>query len=321
MMQAISTKTRRAVSIDLGGSHATVAIVEDRRILASRAFAIDSTGGLAPWLPVFKRITFELLAQAGVPVGDCCGYVLSFCGMVDSKTGRVVSTNGKYEDAPGIDLPAWCMAEFGLRFAMDNDARVALLGEWYAGAAQGAMDVVMITLGTGIGGAVLAGGKPYRTRQVQGGCIGGHLPALFSGRKCSCPAYGCVEAEASEWALPTIAREWPDFASSRLAELEKLTFRSLFELALEGDPIALEIRNRCLHVWACGTVGLIHAYGPERVIFGGGVMKSGDVILPYIREYVEKYSWTPSGSVSILPAALGNNAALLGAIPLLTGLD
>jgi glucokinase len=180
------------------------------------------------------------------------------------------------------------------------------------------MDVVMVTLGTGIGGAVLAGGKPYRTNQVQGGCIGGHIPVLFTGRKCSCGGYGCMEAEASQWTLPAIAREWPGFASSRLAEQDTIDFRSLFQLSREGDRVSTEIRDRCLHIWACGTVGLIHAYGPERVIFGGGVMRSGDIILPYIRQYVEKYSWTPSGRVAVLPAALGNDAALLGAVPLLS---
>ena len=95
-------------------------------------------------------------------------------------------------------------------------------------------------------------------------------------------------------------------------------FAHLFELAREGDPVAIGVRDRCLHVWAVGTVGLIHAYGPELVLFGGGVMRSGDIILPYIRDYASKYSWTPSGPVRILPAALGNHAGLLGAIPSLT---
>lgn len=310
----------KAISIDLGGSHATLAVVQDKRILASQVLPVDRTAGLLPLLPMFKEKTFDLLDRLAVPIADCAGFVISFCGMVDSKTSRVVSTNRKYEDAPGIDLTAWCRTEFDLPFALENDARMALLGEWYAGAAQGAMDVVMVTLGTGIGGAVLAGGKPYRTHQVQGGCIGGHLPVLFTGRKCSCGGYGCMEAEAAGWSLPLVAGEWPGFESSRLAELDTIDFRSLFQLANEGDRVSIGVRDRCLHVWACGTVALIHAYGPERVIFGGGVMKSGDVILPYIREYVEKYSWIPSGKVSILPAALGNDAALLGAIPLLSGM-
>lgn len=127
-----------------------------------------------------------------------------------------------------------------------------------------------------------------------------------------------MEAEASGWALPLIAKEWPGFEQSRLATVERIDFRSVFEFAREGDLVATAIRDRCLHVWACGTVGLIHAYGPEIVVIGGGVMRSGDIILLYIQEYVRNYSWTPSGTVRILPAALGNDAGLLGAIPLLT---
>jgi len=81
-------------------------------------------------------------------------FVLCFCGLSDPATGRVVSTNQKYDDATRIDLPAWCRREVGLPFMIENDARMALLGECYAGAAQGETDVVMVTLGTGIGGAV-----------------------------------------------------------------------------------------------------------------------------------------------------------------------
>ncbi|MHB8301961.1 MAG: ROK family protein [Acidobacteriaceae bacterium] len=309
----------KAISIDLGGSHAMLALVEDKRILVSRAIAVDCNGGLLPLLPHFKKIIFEMLAHLSLRSRDCAGLAMSFCGMVDFRAARVVSTNHKFEDAPGIDLPAWCKAEFDLPFALENDARMALLGEWYAGAAQGASDVVMVTLGTGIGGAVLSGGKPFRTNQVQGGCIGGHIPVLFTGRKCTCGGFGCMEAEASGWALPSIAQEWPGFADSRLAKAAAINFRSLFECAAEGDRVSMELRDRCLHVWACGTVGLVHVYGPERVIFGGGVMKSADAILPYIQDYVDKFSWTPSGTVSILPAALGNDAALLGAIPMLHG--
>ncbi|MHB1935529.1 MAG: ROK family protein [Acidobacteriaceae bacterium] len=308
----------KAISLDLGGSHVSLAVVEDAAILMSREISVDSGSELRPLLPLFKTIAYDMLAKLKIPVEDCIGVAMGCAAMVDRTTGRVLSTNGKFEDSPGIDLPAWSRKEFGLPFALENDARMALLGEWYAGAAKGADDVVMITLGTGIGGAAMAGGKVYRTKQVQGGCLGGHIPALFTGRKCTCGGFGCMEAEASGWALPLIVREWPGFQQSRLAALDRIDFRALFEFAREGDPVAIGVRDRCLHVWACGTVGLIHAYGPELVVFGGGVMRSGDIILPYIRDYASKYSWTPSGPVRILPAALGNHAGLLGAIPLLT---
>ncbi|MHB1795354.1 MAG: ROK family protein [Acidobacteriaceae bacterium] len=308
----------KAISFDLGGSHVTLAVVEDGTILKSQEISVDSGAGLLPLLPIFKTIVYDMLATLKIPVEDCSGVAMGCAAMVDRATGRVLSTNGKFEDAPGIDLPAWCRKEFSLPFAIENDARMALLGEWYAGAAKGADDVVMITLGTGIGGAAMAGGKVYRTKQVQGGCLGGHIPAMFTGRKCTCGGFGCMEAEASGWALPLIAREWPGFEQSRLSSLDRIDFRALFEFAREGDPVATAVRDRCLHVWACGTVGLIHAYGPELVVIGGGVMRSGDIILPYIRDYAGKYSWTPSGPVRIVPAALGNHAGLLGAIPSLT---
>src|SRR5665213_2211576 len=222
----------KALSIDLGGSHAALAVVEDKRILVSREIHVDSSAGLLPLLPIFKTIFLELTSQIDVRAEDCLGLAIGICAM--TADDRVVSTNAKYEDAPGIDLRKWCQSEFGIPFALDNDARMALLGEWYAGAALGADDVVMITLGTGIGGAAMAGGKVFRTKQVQGGCLGGHIPVLFTGRKCTCGGFGCMEAEASGWALPLIAKEWPGFEQSRMATLDRINFRALFELAGEG---------------------------------------------------------------------------------------
>lgn len=309
----------KALSIDLGGSHATLALVDDRTILSTRELNVDSAAGLRPILPVFKKLILELLHETGVDIQECIGLALCIAAM--AVRDRVVSTNKKFEDAPHMDLPGWCRQELGIPLAIENDARMALLGEWYAGAAQGLTDVVMITLGTGIGGAVLNRGKVYRSSQVQGGCLGGHIPVLFTGRKCTCGAYGCMEAEAAGWSLPLIAREWPGFAESKLAQAQPVNFRALFDCARQGDRVAVEVRDRCLHVWAVGSVGLVHAYGPQRIVIGGGVMRSADVILPYIQDYVSKYAWAPSGNVEIVAASLGNNAALLGAIPLLTAED
>jgi glucokinase len=305
----------KALSIDLGGSHAALAVVEDQTILASQEVHVDSTLGLKPVLPLVSATFHDLLRNTGVMAAECAGLAISICAM--AQHNRVVATNGKFDDAPQLDLAAWCRAEFDLPLALENDARVALLGEWYAGAGQGADDLVMITLGTGVGGAVMVGGRLYQSSQVHGGCWGGHIPVLFGGRKCTCGALGCIESEASGWVLPQIAREWPGFAGSALAQIPVINFRAVFELARQGDHVATGIRDRCLQVWATGTVGLIHAYGPQRVIIGGGVMRSREVILPYIRQYVANCSWQPSGPVEVLAAALGNDAGVLGAVPLL----
>ena len=311
--------TRPAIGIDLGGSHATIAVIKDETILGSHCVTLDSAKPLRPALDLFARAIRELLTELQIAAADCEGLALGFCGLADARIGRVVSTNKKYEDAPSIDFNAWSEQKFGLRFAIENDARMALLGERHAGAARGCDDVVMVTLGTGIGGAAMIEGKLLRGKHAQAGCLGGHLPAKVGGRPCTCGAIGCLEAEASGWSLPLLAREWPGFSASKLADQENIDFKTLFEQADDGDRVAVEVLDYCLKVWATGAVGLIHAYDPERIVIGGGVMRRASVILPYIQSYVNKHAWTPWGKVQIVAAQLGNDAGLFGAIPLLTG--
>jgi len=311
--------TRPAIGIDLGGSHATIALVKDDQILGSHRVSLDSAQPLRPALDLFAEAIRQLLAELQLQATNCEGLALGFCGLADARIGRVVSTNKKYEDAPSIDFETWSRQELGLRFAIENDARMALLGERHAGAARGCDNVVMITLGTGIGGAAMIEGKLLRGRHAQAGCLGGHLPAKVGGRPCTCGAIGCLEAEASGWSLPFLASEWPGFSASRLAGEENIDFKTLFALADSGDRVAVEVLDYCLKVWAAGAVGLIHAYDPERIVIGGGVMRNAAIILPYIQAYVNQHAWTPWGKVEIVAAQLGNNAGLFGAIPLLTG--
>jgi glucokinase len=310
--------TRPAIAIDLGGSHATIAVVNDDRLLASHRLSLDSARPLRPALDLFAAAIRKLLADLRIAAENCEGVALGFCGLADARTGRVVSTNKKYEDAPSIDFNAWCRQELGLRFAIENDARMALLGEHHAGAGRGCDDLVMITLGTGIGGAAMIEGKLLRGKHAQAGCLGGHLPAKVGGRPCTCGAIGCLEAEASGWSLPLLAREWEGFSASKLADQTNIDFKTLFELADAGDRVAVEVRDYCLQVWATGAVGLIHAYDPVRIVIGGGVMRSAAVILPYIQAYMNQHAWTPWGRVGVVAAQLGNDAGLFGAIPLLT---
>jgi glucokinase len=307
----------KALAIDLGGTHATCAVLDDRAILAEEVVSTDGTQGLKPILPLLAQTFHRLLQKTGASTKDCAGLGFSFCGLADSRIGRVVSTNQKYDDAVGIDFVEWSKQEFNLPLRIENDARMALLGERYAGAARGFDDVVMTTLGTGIGGAAMIGGKLIHGKHAQAGCLGGHLPVLFNGRTCTCGNIGCPEAEAAGWSMPLVAQDWPGYAASALGKDEPVNFEKLFRYAAQGDHVAVALRDRCLHIWAASTTGLIHAYDPEIVVYGGGVMKSADIIIPFVQDYVEKHAWTPWGKVKVRAAGLGNNAGLLGAIPLL----
>ena len=121
--------TRPAIGIDLGGSHATIAIVKGDQVLASHRISLDSAQALRPALDLFSAAIRKLLEEVQMKASECEGVALGFCGLADARIGRVVSTNKKYEDAPSIDFNAWCKEEFGLRFGIENDARMALLGE------------------------------------------------------------------------------------------------------------------------------------------------------------------------------------------------
>jgi glucokinase len=176
----------------------------------------------------------------------------------------------------------------------------------------------MMTLGTGIGGTAMIEGKLLRGKHSQAGCLGGHLPVLYTGRRCICGAIGCAEAEAAGWSLPLVAKEWKGIVTSKLSGCTNLNFQQLFEAAIERDTVACEIRDRCLEIWGVAALSMVHAYDPEILVIGGGVMNNAQTILPAIQKYLDEYAWTDWGKVRVCAAQLGNNAALLGAVPLLT---
>jgi glucokinase len=311
-----STGTK-AIAIDLGGSHASIALMDDNKMLALREIEIKATDGLAPLLPRLEEIVQQMLQASDLVPQDCLGISLSIPSVVDFEKARVVSANDKYSDGPALNLSEWSDSTFRLPIVLENDARASLMGEHASGAASGFADVLMLTFGTGIGCAVFANGQPYRTSQAQGGNLGGHVVVSLNGRACTCGAIGCMEAEASTWALAYVVREWPRIEASALSKEAVVNYKILFDHASEGDEIARNILDHCIQVWCAGIVGLIHCYGPELVVLGGGVMQSAARILPPIREHVSRYAWTPTGKVKIEAAKLGNQAALYAAIPLL----
>lgn len=300
----------KVLAIDLGGSHAACALVQDTTLVSQEVVNFRDGSRLEPILPLLEE-SLRRLCDGGAAEGIGIG----FCGLVDAQNLRVSSTNGKFVDAVNVDLGAWARERFGLPLLLENDARLALLGECAAGAARGEADVVMFTLGTGIGGVAMMGGRPLKGKHGQAGVLGGHVPVRLNGRKCTCGAIGCAESEASGWALPLVCAEWPGFAQSTLSGGE-INFENLFANAATGDSVANEIQQHCLRVWGAAAVAAIHAFDPDVLVYGGGVMKSGEVILGFIRDYVQKYAWTPWGKVQVRAAQLGNDAALLGVIPL-----
>lgn len=296
---------------DLGGTSMKIGIVRNGQVLATATLPAYSRQGLAPRLPVIKSAWFQLLAQTQLTLAECMGVSVSFPSLLDSATGRVLDAYGKYPDAPQLDLRAWARAELNLPLTIENDARMALVGEWRHGAGRGCDNLVMITLGTGLGTAAVIEGRLLRGRHGQAGVLGGHTTLRPGGRQCSCGNLGCAEIEASSAFLRDAAVEFSEWNTSSLQDEDTLTYASVFRHAAAGDPCALRLRDQSLLIWASLAVNLIHAYDPELLILGGGIMGSADVILPAVSDYVRRHAHTPWGQVRVSGSELGDNAALV----------
>jgi len=304
------------LAIDLGGSHIGCGVARNGQVLISSSIETDARS-LRDLLSSIKQRLTEHCHSVGITPSSCQGIGIGFPAIVDAQNNELLSTFMKFDDVTGSDLVEWANTEFGIPLKIENDAKLALLGEHAAGAAVGFEDVAMITLGTGIGVAAMLQNRLLHSRLGQAGQLGGHITVNWNGRVCACGAIGCAEVEASTSVLPQIARSWPGFAQSSLSQESVIDFGALFRNKDAGDRVAAKILEHCIGVWSALAVSLIHAYGPEIILFGGGVLQRHLEILPAIRTYVNLHGWkTTRGLPRIEVSALGGSAALIGAASL-----
>ncbi|MDR1454048.1 MAG: ROK family protein [Tannerella sp.] len=299
------------IAIDLGGTIIKTGLVQAGKIAGFKSFPAEPET-IKSNLQHIESVIDDLLNENEVFPSQLSGIGLAFPGIVNPVNATVVSTNNKYDDAKETDFPAWVKRRWGLPFCMDNDARAATLGEWRYGAGRGYENVVMVTIGTGIGTGVVLDGQPLYGKHFQAGSLGGHFVVDYRGRRCSCGNKGCVEALASSSFLAKIIREDVTLSDKYHKQTDVYNFSRLFALWREGDADSIAICNHCMDIWAAGIVSYIHAYDPEIVILGGGIMQSCDIIIPLLQERVDALAWCPSGKVRLVVSGLGDSAAILG---------
>ena len=300
------------IAADLGGTRIKLGIVMDGKVAQQASLPALSKEGLRRRLPDIADEIYRQLALLGLESRQCHALGLSFPGLVDPYADRVRATYGKWDDAPEIDLAAWAKACFAVPLVMENDTRLALFGEWRAGAGAGCDNLVLVTLGTGLGTAAVVEGKLLTGVHGQAGVLGGHFSTNRQGARCTCGNIGCAEAEASTFVLARIAKQHPEFERSALRRRDPIDYSAVFELARQGDPCALALRKHGIDVWAQMIVNLIHAYDPERIILGGGIIAGAADFIDELRANILSHAHTPWGRVEIAIGSLGSSAALLG---------
>ncbi|MGH2783655.1 MAG: ROK family glucokinase [Actinomycetota bacterium] len=306
------------IGVDVGGTKIAGAVVDgDGAIVARRLVPTESdepTSIVAAILKVTRELKAAAPAAAAVGVGAA--------GLVDTKRGVILGApNLAYRNVPVRDTLG---DRLGLPVVVDNDANVAALAEAIHGAGRGAGDQIMVTVGTGIGGGIIIGGHVYRGHYGVGAELG-HIVIDPDGPICGCGNRGCWEAVASGTALGRLARQrveggaGADLLASVGGDLDAITGELVGEAALAGSPFAKDVVAEIGRLLGIGFASIVNIFDPEVIVVGGGAAAgTGELLLGPAREsmlaHVLGISWrTP---VRIVPAALGNDAGVVGAATL-----
>lgn len=303
---------RETIGIDLGGTKMLVGVLDGTEVLWESREA--STGQSEDEL---VELVVREVGEAREARPNVTAVGLGVPATIDHDRGVAVSAvNLPLEDLPIRDLVS---ERVGLPVFVDNDATVAALAEFLYGAAKGKPNIVMLTVGTGIGGGLILGGEVYRGATGAGAELG-HTVIQADGPPCqgNCPNHGCVEALASGTALgregQAAAESAPDSVLGRmLATEETIDGKAVTEAAIDGDETAIgvfELIGSRLGV-ACSSFANI--FQPDAIVVGGGVIAAGELLLEPARRELRQRALNPMNRTPILEATLGNDAGMIGA--------
>jgi len=312
---------RFALAIDLGGTKVAAAIVrEDGTIVSHTARPTEPNKGGEWVLNRIKEAALEALEESKIHPSQLVGVGLGTPGIVDSEQGIMLSDAVNIPEWKGRNLKSELERVLNVPAFIENDANAAGLGEFVFGAGKGAKSLILVTLGTGIGGAVILDGKLVRGVSFAAGELG-HISVDPNGQKCGCGNYGCIELYASGPAIAQRAREYVlrgvNTKLSTMASPEELTAEHVARAAQDGDLLARSILAEAGKLLGVALAGVVNLLNPDRIVIGGGVAQAGDWLLEPVRWEIKRRALPDATKVlQVVPAALGTNAGILGAAAL-----
>ncbi|UCH36752.1 MAG: ROK family protein [Armatimonadota bacterium] len=304
----------RVIALDIGGTKLAAGIVaRSGEVLASRRLETDRSAQPPAIMDTLESMGRGLLDDTDGPA-DAIG--ISYGGPVDYHSGVTVTCH-HLDGWEGIHLRDEMESRLAAPAFMDNDANAAALAEAMFGAGKGHDYLLYLTVSSGIGGGIIAGGRVYRGATGMAGEIG-HTTVLPDGPQCTCGRRGCLEALASGWSIARRAREAiaageTDSRLAAMADEEPLTAQAVAAAAVAGDALALRIINETAEFLALGIGAAVNLLNPTLVVIGGGVSKSGAVLFDPLRVRLRNYVLDANyEAMSVVPAALGDDVGLLG---------
>ncbi|HFR3426208.1 TPA: ROK family glucokinase [Streptococcus suis] len=315
--------SKKIIGIDLGGTSVKLAILttegEIQEKWSIKTNILDEGSHIVPDIIDSIQQRFE---THGLTKDDFLGIGMGSPGVVDSEAGTVIGAYNLNWKTLQLVKEQFETA-LGLPFFIDNDANVAALGEQWVGAGNNNPNVVFMTLGTGVGGGVIAAGNLIRGVKGAGGELG-HITVDFEAPfACTCGKKGCLETVASATGIVNLSRRYADqyAGDAKLKQMiddgQDVTAKDVFDLAKEGDDLALIVYRHFSEYLGVACANIAAVLNPAYIVLGGGVSAAGDFLLDGVRKVFAENSFPQiKESTQIVLATRGNDAGVLGAASL-----
>lgn len=307
---------RLAIGIDLGGTSTKVALVDSvGSIVAAGSFPTRGGEGTDPFIQSALTAVHDLLSRSGVDRASLAGVGVGSPGPIDLKRGMLLKT----ANLPWVNFPIRdeLAARLDLPVVLDNDANAAAYGEYWCGGESGPRNLVLLTLGTGVGAGVVLDGHVLHGQFDNAGELG-HMIVSPGGLLCGCGQRGCLEAYSSAAAVAKrFATAIKGGERSVLASTPAVDAKLIAEAAKKGDALSLKIWDEACFFLAIAAINLQHAYNPEVVLLGGGMSEAGAFLVDSVRRHFEANKWTLHNDFPRIELArLGSDAGVIGAAAL-----
>ncbi|MGN1119076.1 MAG: ROK family protein [Oscillospiraceae bacterium] len=311
------------IGIDLGGTNIKVGLVNENYEIIAKANAKTNLPRPAEEICAsIVEAVWQVLNEAKVTIGEVNSIGIGTPGVANRNSGIVLySCNLGFNNT---DLRALIKAKLGKEVYVENDANAAAFGEVLNGAGKGYKDVVVVTLGTGVGGGIIIDGKIYTGFNFCGAELG-HTVIQYGGRQCGCGRKGCFEAYSSATALINMTKEGMQaHTDSKMWEiagsLDGVDGKTAFDGMRAGDAAAIDVVNMYIEYLGCGLTNIVNTFQPEVLLIGGGICKEGENLTKPLNEFIkrESYCIDPARSTKLDICKLGNDAGIIGAAYLYT---
>lgn len=299
--------------VDLGGTTVKMGLFDiEGNMLESYEIPTDKSDNGANILSDIANSINSKFEERGISKEEVCGVGIGVPGPVldDGTVNKCANLGwGVFNVANELSKLV------GVKVVAGNDANVAALGEYWKGSASGCESMVMITLGTGVGGGIILNGKPVNGINGAGGEIG-HMPVVYDETEsCGCGKKGCLEQVASATGIVRTAKKLIDKSdkTSKLCAIENFSAKDVFDMAKDGDALAIEAVDVLAFYLGTALSNIATVVDPQMFVVGGGVSKAGEYLIDKITESYKSKAFHASKGTSVKLASLGNDAGMYGA--------